>query len=135
MNARVAMALDLARFWHHGQKRDDGRDYIVHLENVQHLLELVDAPLYVQIAGCLHDVLEDTEFPKRSVARQFGSRVLDLVMQVTKEPVTGKCPVRDSEAWLIKLCDVADNCTDMGGWSEPRLRKYIKKKRDFLGLK
>ena len=134
-NNLVLLALQESMRWHSGQKRDDGRDYIVHLENVLYLLELIGAPIHVQIAGVLHDILEDTDCSKSHILWLFNDVVLDLVEQVTKDPVTKDFQIHSSNAWLIKLCDIVDNLTDMNSWSNERKNQYIKKKRLFLGLK
>lgn len=55
---RLIKATKLIKHYHKGQKRDDDKDYEVHLMNVFHLLTLVGADFETQLAGILHDILE-----------------------------------------------------------------------------
>ncbi len=132
---KVIQAVFLAEKYHKGQKRSDGRDYSCHILNVHLLLVLVGASPTTQIAGILHDILEDTDCKEEYIKEQFGEKVLSLIKEVTKDPITKKFTIKSKEAWLVKLCDIIDNCTDMVDWDEKRMRKYLKKKREFLGLK
>jgi (p)ppGpp synthase/HD superfamily hydrolase len=122
-------AHNFAQHHHRGQKRDDGRDYFIHLNNVKMLLKKVGARQEVQIAGLLHDILEDTKVTEGLLTLKFGKEICSLVKQVTK-PFN----ITSNEGWLIKLCDIVDNCTDMTTWSERRIRKYLKNKRLLLDL-
>lgn len=126
----IKKARIIAEHYHARQQRDDGKPYIEHLKNVQWLLHLAGAPEWVQAAGILHDILEDTEMSEEQLAVEFGWRITDLVRQVSK-PYSIKCP----EAWLIKICDVLDNCTDTAPWPEGRKLVYFNKKRKFFELR
>jgi GTP pyrophosphokinase len=132
---KVIEALFLAEKYHRGQKRSDGKNYYYHILNVHLLLVLVGSSPETQIAGILHDILEDTDCKEEYIKEQFGEKVLSLIKEVTKDPITKIFPIRSKEAWLIKLCDIVDNCTDMKDWDEKRMRKYLEKKREFLGLR
>jgi len=127
-------AFELVEHYHKNQKRDDGRDYIVHIENVYHLLTMIGASVDTQVAGILHDILEDTICDETEIENKFNTNVLNLVKEVTKDKQTKIFPIKSQQAWLIKFCDIIDNCTDMKSWDEKRMRKYLKKKRDFLGI-
>ena len=131
---RLIKATKLIKHYHKGQKRDDGKDYINHLLNVARLLYLVGADLDTQVAGILHDILEDTKCKEKEIKDKFGSKVLDLVKQLTNDPITKLPPIKSRQAWLIKFCDIIDNCTDMNSWDLKRIRKYLNKKRKLLGL-
>lgn len=132
---KIKQAIRLAKHYHKNQLRDGGKEYISHLENVHHLLKIIGANVNTQIAGILHDVLEDTDCKEKLIKDKFGSVVLGLVKEVTKNPQTKLFPIKSKNAWLIKFCDIIDNCTDMKSWNEKRIRKYLEKKRIFLQLK
>lgn len=132
--SKIYDAVILANWYHRDQKRDDDKPYYKHLENVFDLLKKIGADTETKIAGILHDILEDTNCTETEIEHKFGYRVLSLVKQVTKNPVSKEFNIRTDKAWLIKLCDIVDNCTDMKTWDEKRIRKYLKKKREILEL-
>jgi (p)ppGpp synthase/HD superfamily hydrolase len=123
----------MAEHYHQGQTRWDGEPYFKHCERVYKLLQTIGAPVHVQIAGILHDVLEDTSCEERTILDEFGPAVLSLVKQCSKK-ADGSFELKDPEAWMIKLCDGFDNCTDLEAVKEPRIRSYAKTKRQLFGI-
>ncbi len=81
---RVRQAYELAERLHKGQKRSSGEDYITHPLAVADILADLHADADTIIAGLLHDVVEDCDYPPEKIEEQFGSRVRILVMGVTK---------------------------------------------------
>jgi len=81
---RVRQAYELAERLHRGQKRSSGEDYITHPLAVADILADLNADVDTIIAGLLHDVVEDCDYPPEKIEEQFGSRVMKLVMGVTK---------------------------------------------------
>ncbi len=91
LTPRLRDALAMATRVHADMKRKvDGQPYIVHPLAVFKWLQERDADEDTQIAGLLHDVLEDAPSEKRETYRKeieetFGSGVLALVESVTEE--------------------------------------------------
>ncbi len=81
---RVRQAYDLADQLHRGQKRSSGEDYITHPLAVADILADLNADADTIIAGLLHDVVEDCDYSPQKIEEQFGTRVMKLVMGVTK---------------------------------------------------
>ncbi|MCX5920123.1 MAG: bifunctional (p)ppGpp synthetase/guanosine-3',5'-bis(diphosphate) 3'-pyrophosphohydrolase [Candidatus Melainabacteria bacterium] len=80
----VEKTYEFSRFFHKGQLRKDGGNYITHPVSVA----LILAPMYLDIptiqAAILHDVLEDTPCTPTEMKQAFGEDVLKLVQGVTK---------------------------------------------------
>jgi (p)ppGpp synthase/HD superfamily hydrolase len=72
----------------HGDQMYGSQPYSFHLDAVVAIL----APFgeQAQIAGYLHDVIEDTSVTLQSVREIFGERVADCVALVTDEPETNR---------------------------------------------
>jgi (p)ppGpp synthase/HD superfamily hydrolase len=124
---------------HGDQKRRNGEPYVNHLLRVYKLLCKVGADPETRAAGLLHDVVEDTPVSLEDIRREFGDNVASLVRQCTKLP-GGGFQIEDSEAWLIKLCDAFDNCTDTESvdavsQKAARLHSYNLTKRDLFGIR
>jgi len=80
----VREAYELAARLHQGQKRSSGDDYITHPLAVADILADMHADVETIIAGLLHDVVEDCDYPPQLIEEQFGYKVMKLVMGVTK---------------------------------------------------
>ncbi|MDA1335198.1 MAG: RelA/SpoT family protein [bacterium] len=80
----IHQAYDIAEKSHGNQKRMSGAPYISHpVEVAKKLIELeLDAPTIA--AGVLHDVLEDTDYPKEDLEKNMGREVTFLVEAMTK---------------------------------------------------
>lgn len=68
-------------------KREIGRSipYIVHPIEVWQILRNNDCSVEVQIAGLLHDTLEDTDTTPQEIQELFGDRILHLVMSESED--------------------------------------------------
>ena len=65
---------------HKGQvRKGTAIDYISHPMEVLQILAAMNAPVEVQIAGILHDVLEDTTATETELRQLFGDTVTNLV--------------------------------------------------------
>lgn len=75
---------------HGTQQYDSDKPYIFHLANVCQTLNRfgfsIESHPSLQVAGILHDVVEDTEVKIRDVRSRFGDRVADIVKLVTDQP-------------------------------------------------
>jgi len=69
---------------HKGQSRRSGEPYIHHPFAVARILAGMRLDCDSIIAAILHDVIEDTDITKNTLALQFGDEVAELVDSVTK---------------------------------------------------
>ena len=98
-------ALRRAAEWHRDQvRRGSGVPYVQHVVAVGMILDRLDFPDAVVIAGLLHDAVEDTEATIEQVRAEFGAEVAGIVAHCSE----------------VKL--------DAGG----RKRPWIDRKRDHL---
>lgn len=105
---------DFARLAHRGQRDKGGEPYVIHVGEVARAV----APFGVgaQMAGWLHDVVEDTPTTFKDLERQdLPLGVLDAVRLLTKDPSlpTYLDQIRkvlpNYTACLVKLADNAHN--------------------------
>lgn len=78
--------LEYATEKHKGQKRSGGEPYINHPIAVARILKEKGCSLKLQIAGLLHDVLEDTDATYEEILYLTDKDVADTVLDVTKTP-------------------------------------------------
>ncbi|MDR3297789.1 MAG: RelA/SpoT family protein [Candidatus Nomurabacteria bacterium] len=81
---RIRAAVRFATRAHEGQLRKTGEPYIVHPLATQKILEEWNMDEDTQIAGLLHDVVEDTGYTLEEIEGEFGKDVAFLVNGVTK---------------------------------------------------
>lgn len=79
-------AIEFAAIKHRNQYRK-GTDtpYIVHLMEVLQILASNNCSIEVQIAGVLHDTVEDTDTTIQDIETLFGSEIADLVLSDTED--------------------------------------------------
>lgn len=84
---RVEYAIRKASVLHDGQKRKGSGaiPYVSHLFSVAAILSKYTDDESVIIAGLLHDSIEDTEYTKEELKREFGNKVASIVLGVTEE--------------------------------------------------
>ncbi len=142
--ALVTRAADFAARRHAAQHRKGiaREPYVNHLSEVAALLaetmEGADAALVA--AGWLHDTLEDTQTDREELERLFGSRVADLVAEVTDDKSLPKperkrrqveaAPRKSPGAKAIKIADKTSNLRSLAasppdGWERQRIADYI----------
>ncbi len=80
----VRRAYVVAEEQHRGQVRSSGENYITHPLAVADILCNLRADADTLAAGLLHDVVEDTGYPPEQISAQFGGKVMELVLGVTK---------------------------------------------------
>lgn len=131
-------AIDMAIFWHHGQKRRSGGDAVTHPARVAYMLYALGVLDDVIIAAALlHDVLEDTTATSADLA-SVDDEVLLLVQLLTKQVgITDAeyfAQIRSSpKASLIKLADRAHNIATMrGAMTHERMHSYIRETRTYV---
>lgn len=122
---------------HKGQTRWDGHTpYSVHPIKVVEILKyygINDEELL--IAGYLHDVLEDTDFKKENLQKNFGSRVTSLVEELTfitddYDLYIQHVSELTRDAKWIKLADILANLGD----SEEKSTRYVSKRIKSLQI-
>jgi GTP diphosphokinase / guanosine-3',5'-bis(diphosphate) 3'-diphosphatase len=69
---------------HKNQKRDSGDPYLIHPVAVADILSDLKLDSATITTGLLHDTIEDTQETYKTVAKEFGKEVADLVEGVTK---------------------------------------------------
>lgn len=82
--ALIERAYDTAEKMHEGQLRKSGEPYIIHPMAAAEILAELGMDEDTIVAGLLHDVVEDTEYTKDDLERDFGSNIALLVDGVTK---------------------------------------------------
>lgn len=132
---------------HNGQvRRYTGEPYVTHPVAVSEILAHCFEEPEVLAAGLLHDVIEDTDFSKRDIEIRFGSKVSELVDEVTKitTRATGNRELRvklecehlagiSFHGKSIKLADIIQNLTGLAELDPKFALQYTKEKQ--LALK
>lgn len=143
---RLAVARSRCVDWHAGQLRKyTGEPYHVHPFEVARILRGVGASEDLQIAGLLHDVIEDCGVTAMQLEAQFGPRVAALVQMVTdvSKPEDGNRAVRkaldrahlakaDPAGQTLKLADLISNTSSIVIHDPAFAKIYMKEKLDLL---
>lgn len=140
--AAIEEAFLVAERAHEGQKRQSGEDYISHPIAVARILAGMHIDHQSIMAAVLHDVIEDTQIEKKSLAEQFGEEVADLVDGVSKlTQITFEsraeaqaenfrkmllAMVRDIRVILIKLADRLHNMRTLGVLAPAKRRRIAR---------
>jgi len=80
----LTKAYDFAVKAHDKQKRDEGSPYIIHPIAVANILTELKLDSATIATGLLHDTIEDTHATYKTIEKEFGKEVADLVDGVTK---------------------------------------------------
>lgn len=146
MTGVVAKALDFATKAHGDQVRKyTGEPYTNHLVEVMNIVRTVKSDDSMLAAALLHDTIEDTSVTEADVRREFGSRIAQLVVELTdiSKPEDGnrafrKAMDRDklatvsNDAQTIKLADLISNGKDIAV-NDPNFAKvFLNEKRQLL---
>ena len=83
---------------HEKQKRDEGSPYIIHPIAVANILTELKLDSATIATGLLHDTIEDTHTTYKTIEKEFGKEVADLVDGVTKISAYENQAASDSKA-------------------------------------
>jgi len=133
---------------HKHQKRDAGEPYIIHPVAVADILTDLKLDSATITTGLLHDTIEDTKATYKSVEKEFGKEVADLVDGVTKiSQLEGKgisnskaenfrklilATSKDIRVLLVKLADRLHNMRTISSVSD--LNKRIRKSKETMEI-
>ncbi len=78
-------AQQIAMQAHAGQKRKDGPEYITHPVAVAQMLAERGFSEEVVAAAYVHDVLEDTRYPREQLLAELGQEVVEIVDAVSED--------------------------------------------------
>lgn len=129
---KLAKAIAFAAEKHAGQTRRDGTPYIYHPLAVAELLKRYGYDVDYQVAGVLHDVLEDTDATDEEV-KKFGENVYEAVKLVTRpkganETEYVKDILANRMAAAVKNADKIHNmCDIVTTKNKAAILKYAKK--------
>ncbi|MCT8335006.1 bifunctional (p)ppGpp synthetase/guanosine-3',5'-bis(diphosphate) 3'-pyrophosphohydrolase [Leptospira sp. 85282-16] len=138
----IEKAYHIADKMHEGQKRLSGEPYIIHPMNVASVLDELGLDERAIAAGLLHDVVEDTNYTKEDMAREFGEDIAALVEGVTKiseiksqskETEAAEnirkmllATIKDVRVMLIKLADKTHNVRTLKFQPEEKQKRIAK---------
>ena len=126
----------------HGQQMYGDKPYVIHLEHVHEVMKRYrhsNPDVLVQMAGWLHDVLEDTAISKAELVKNFGEEIADIVYRVTDEPGADRTERKRKtyrkirgqyNATTVKLCDRIANVEASSDIPE-KLKMYMNEHREF----
>ena len=133
---------------HKNQKRDAGEPFIIHPIAVADILTDLRLDSATITTGLLHDTIEDTKATYKTVEKEFGKEVADLVDGVTKiSQLEGKAisiskaenfrklilaTSKDIRVLLVKLADRLHNMRTLS--SVPDLQKRIRKAKETMEI-
>ena len=133
---------------HKYQKRDAGEPFIIHPIAVADILTDLKLDSATITTGLLHDTIEDTKATYKTVEKEFGKEVADLVDGVTKiSQLEGKiisnskvenfrklilATSKDIRVLLVKLADRLHNMRTLS--SVPNLQKRIRKAKETMEI-
>jgi guanosine-3',5'-bis(diphosphate) 3'-pyrophosphohydrolase len=142
--ARLLAAVSFAAHKHRDQRRKDAAasPYINHPLALAHVLATEGGveDLKTLMAAVLHDTVEDTETTYGELVDHFGTKVADVVMEVTDDKSLVKAdrkraqiehaPRMSERAALVKLADKICNLRDVAhnppaGWPLARRQEYF----------
>ena len=149
MSNKVKKAAIFAAKCHKGQVRKyTGKPYIVHPAAVAHTVKEFGGDDDMVCAAWLHDVVEDCGISLDTIADMFGTRVADMVSDLSdiSLPTDGNREARKEidlkhtemacpESKTIKLADLINNTTCITKHDKDFAIMYLKEKEKLLIVK
>ena len=142
----VRRAYRFAETAHIGQFRRTGHQYITHPLAVANILAGMRMDHQSIMAAVMHDVIEDTDVTKDSLAKTFGAEVAEIVDGVSKLEVIFQSHAeaqaenfqkmamamsRDLRVILVKLADRLHNMRTIGVMPPERRRQIARETLEF----
>lgn len=146
---KIEIAQIFAEEAHKGQERKyTGEPYYNHVYSVSRRVAKINNDPDLIIAALLHDTVEDTEVTGEEIEELFGTRVAELVYDLTDHFTKENYPnfnrkkrknleakrlgTISDDAKMIKLCDLADNTASIVEHDPGFARIYLKEKAEVL---
>jgi guanosine-3',5'-bis(diphosphate) 3'-pyrophosphohydrolase len=142
----IAAAHAYAEIQHKGQMRRTGHAYITHPLAVANILAGIRMDSETIIAALLHDVIEDTDASKGTIAERFGSSVAEIVDGVSKLTKIfssraeaqaenfqkmALAMAKDIRVIMVKLADRLHNMRTVGVMSPEQRKRIAKETLEF----
>lgn len=143
----IGSAFDMAYKLHEGQLRKSGEPYFIHPIAVSKILAQLGMDEATIVGGLLHDVVEDTEYTREMLVKDFGEEVAVLVDGVTKlgsikfdtkEEAQAEnlrkmffAMSKDIRVLIIKLADRLHNMRTAEYWSESKQKEKARETLDI----
>ena len=140
---KLSKAYKFALKAHQNQKRASGDPYLIHPVAVADILTDLKLDSATIATGLLHDTIEDTQATYKTVEKEFGKEVADLVEGVTKiSQLEGKAvenskaenfrklilaTSKDIRVLLVKIADRLHNMRTLNSIKDDERRKRIAK--------
>ncbi len=144
--AVIASAHAYAEIQHEGQMRRTGHAYITHPLAVANILAGIRMDSETIIAALLHDVIEDTDASKGTIADRFGASVAEIVDGVSKLTKIfssraeaqaenfqkmAMAMAKDIRVIMVKLADRLHNMRTVGVMSPEQRKRIAKETLEF----
>jgi len=131
--------MKFAKEKHNGQLDDSGNDYFqAHVAQVVLILSKVTNDKDILASAYLHDTLEDTNTTLEELDTTFGSKIANLVVELTKVKQIGiehsNCfpNLKSKEAIMIKFADRLSNLSRLDNCSKEKQRRILKKSKFWI---
>lgn len=132
----VKKAIYYARKYHESQMRQSGEPFYSHPLEVAYLVSDYLFRTDILVTAILHDTIEDTELTKEKIAKEFGWKVANQVMDLTRikedgikissaEMVEILYKEKKHDVLLIKLFDRLHNMQTIGAKSSEKAKKIV----------
>lgn len=132
----VKKAIYYARKYHGIQMRQSGEPYYSHPIEVAYMVSDYLFRTDIIVTAILHDTLEDTELTKEQISQEFGWKVANQVMDLTRikeggikisaaEAVEILYKEKKHDVLLIKLFDRLHNMQTIGAKSPEKIKKIV----------
>lgn len=145
MHDLMAKAEELVRTRIPGSRKGSDTPAYLHSFDVRDLLKRHGYSEEVQIAGLLHDIVEDGSTSLEDLSQAgFSPRVVALVDLCSEDEmhdhkdgrwfkmISRLYEAADRDAWAIKLCDITDNLEDAATLPPDRAKFNYETKRPLL---
>ncbi|KJV91094.1 HD domain protein [Rickettsia amblyommatis str. Darkwater] len=132
----VKKAIYYAKKYHGSQMRQSGEPFYSHPIEVAYMISDYLFRTDILVTSILHDTIEDTELTKEKILQEFGEKIANQVMDLTRikengiksssaEMVETLYKEKKHDILLIKLFDRLHNIQTIGAKSPEKAKKII----------